>query len=97
MQVIPFDPFWVPSTEEELLHYGEKADTESRGRLYMNQVRRRKGLPMEEKIVEHAEKQRTLKNVIINFGDSLVPTPKSRRNLLIYELLSLMMAVYLST
>ena len=54
------DPFWVPSTEEEYLHFGEKADTDNRGRKYMNYVRRRKGLAVEEKIVEHAEKQRTL-------------------------------------
>ena len=29
-------------------------------RRYMDQVRRRKGLQVEEKLVEHAEKQRTL-------------------------------------
>uniref|UniRef100_A0A023F2G3 Ribosome assembly protein 1 n=1 Tax=Triatoma infestans TaxID=30076 RepID=A0A023F2G3_TRIIF len=59
-EVIDIDPFWSPSTEEEYLHYGEKADTENRARQYMNSVRRRKGLPVEEKIVQHAEKQRTL-------------------------------------
>ena len=61
MQVISSDPFWVPSTEMELEHYGEKADTESQARVYMNSVRKRKGLAVDEKIVEHAEKQRTLK------------------------------------
>lgn len=55
------DPFWVPSTEEELLHFGEKADSENIARRYMNAVRKRKGLRVDEKIVEHAEKQRTLK------------------------------------
>lgn len=59
--MIPNDPFWVPSTEEELLHCGEKADSENLARRYMNAVRKRKGLHVEEKIVEHAEKQRTLK------------------------------------
>ncbi|XP_073977955.1 elongation factor-like GTPase 1 isoform X2 [Rhodnius prolixus] len=59
-EVIDIDPFWSPSTEEEYLHYGEKADTENRARQYMNSVRRRKGLSVEEKIVQHAEKQRTL-------------------------------------
>ncbi|KAH9392638.1 hypothetical protein TYRP_005722 [Tyrophagus putrescentiae] len=58
--VIDTDPFWVPTTEEEYLHFGEKADTENRPLRYMNAVRRRKGLHVEEKIVEHAEKQRTL-------------------------------------
>ena len=61
VQVIPEDPFWVPSTEEELRHFGEKADTDNLARRYMNAVRRRKGLHVDEKIVEHAEKQRTLK------------------------------------
>ncbi|KAG8145090.1 putative Elongation factor Tu GTP-binding domain-containing protein, partial [Naja naja] len=38
-----------------------KADSENQARKYMNAVRKRKGLYVEEKIVEHAEKQRTLK------------------------------------
>ncbi|KAG8575512.1 hypothetical protein GDO81_009586 [Engystomops pustulosus] len=59
-EVIPSDPFWVPTTEEEYLHFGEKADSENQARKYMNSVRKRKGLYVEEKIVEHAEKQRTL-------------------------------------
>lgn len=59
-QVISSDPFWVPTTEEEYLHFGEKADSENQTRKYMNAVRKRKGLYVEEKIVEHAEKQRTL-------------------------------------
>uniref|UniRef100_A0A8B9XLV5 Elongation factor like GTPase 1 n=1 Tax=Bos mutus grunniens TaxID=30521 RepID=A0A8B9XLV5_BOSMU len=58
--IIPSDPFWVPTTEEEYLHFGEKADSENQARKYMNAVRKRKGLYVEEKIVEHAEKQRTL-------------------------------------
>ncbi|XP_015789926.1 elongation factor-like GTPase 1 [Tetranychus urticae] len=60
-EVIDIDPFWVPTTEEEYELYGEKADTENRARIYMNSVRKRKGLPVDEKIVEHAEKQRTFK------------------------------------
>ncbi|KAG8440568.1 hypothetical protein GDO86_006349 [Hymenochirus boettgeri] len=59
-EVISSDPFWVPTTEEEYLHFGEKADSENQARKYMNAVRKRKGLYVEEKIVEHAEKQRTL-------------------------------------
>ncbi|XP_042144764.1 elongation factor-like GTPase 1 [Ixodes scapularis] len=58
-EVVDVDPFWVPSTEEEYAHFGEKADTENRARKYMDAVRRRKGLPVGEKVVEHAEKQRT--------------------------------------
>ncbi|XP_073738281.1 elongation factor-like GTPase 1 isoform X3 [Callorhinus ursinus] len=59
-EIIPSDPFWVPTTEEEYLHFGEKADSENQARKYMDAVRKRKGLYVEEKIVEHAEKQRTL-------------------------------------
>ncbi|KAI7813956.1 putative elongation factor Tu GTP-binding domain-containing protein 1 [Triplophysa rosa] len=59
-EVISSDPSWVPTTEEEYLHFGEKADSSNQALKYMNAVRRRKGLYVEEKIVEHAEKQRTL-------------------------------------
>ncbi|CAM4518633.1 unnamed protein product [Leuciscus chuanchicus] len=59
-EVIPSDPFWVPTTEEEYLHFGEKADSANQALKYMNAVRRRKGLYVDEKIVEHGEKQRTL-------------------------------------
>lgn len=59
-QVLDVDPFWVPTTEEEYLHFGEKADSDNKARQYVNAVRKRKGLKVDEKIVEHAEKQRTL-------------------------------------
>ncbi|KAF8483106.1 P-loop containing nucleoside triphosphate hydrolase protein [Gautieria morchelliformis] len=55
------DPFWVPTTEEELEDLGEKADRENIARVYMNRVRERKGMFVEKKIVQFAEKQRTLK------------------------------------
>ncbi|XP_030561166.1 elongation factor-like GTPase 1 [Drosophila novamexicana] len=59
-EVIDIDPFWLPTTEEELMHFGEKADSANRAKLYMDSVRRRKGLFVDEQVVEHAEKQRTL-------------------------------------
>uniref|UniRef100_A0A034VPR3 Ribosome assembly protein 1 n=2 Tax=Bactrocera TaxID=47832 RepID=A0A034VPR3_BACDO len=59
-EVINIDPFWVPTTEEEIAHYGEKADSANRAKVYMDSVRRRKGLYVDDKVVEHAEKQRTL-------------------------------------
>ncbi|KAJ1914142.1 Cytoplasmic GTPase/eEF2-like protein (ribosomal biogenesis) [Mycoemilia scoparia] len=55
------DPFWVPTTEEELEDLGEKADRENVARRYMDAIRKRKGMFVERKLVEHAEKQRTLK------------------------------------
>jgi ribosome assembly protein 1 len=44
-QILPIDPFWTPSTEEELILFGKKFDGENIARKYMNDVRRRKGLP----------------------------------------------------
>ncbi|RDB18085.1 Ribosome assembly protein 1 [Hypsizygus marmoreus] len=55
------DPFWVPTTEEELEDLGEKADRSNIAKGYMDAVRERKGLFVDRKIVEFAEKQRTLK------------------------------------
>ncbi|KAI9005840.1 P-loop containing nucleoside triphosphate hydrolase protein [Phycomyces nitens] len=55
------NPFWVPTTEEELEDLGEKADRENLAKKYMETVRKRKGMFVEKKLVEHAEKQRTLK------------------------------------
>ena len=59
-QVIDVDPFWEPTTEEEYMHFGEKADSDNIATNYMNSVRHRKGLKVQEKLVEFAEKQRTL-------------------------------------
>lgn len=55
------DPYWVPTTEEELEDLGEKADRENVAKAYMDRVRERKGLSVDKKIIEFAEKQRTLK------------------------------------
>eukprot|EP01147_Barroeca_monosierra_P005506 gene5507-167_t len=59
-EVINEDPFWVPTTEEEKLHFGEKGDAPNMARKYMDDTRKRKGLYVERKIVEFAEKQRTI-------------------------------------
>ncbi|KAJ1656561.1 Cytoplasmic GTPase/eEF2-like protein (ribosomal biogenesis) [Dispira simplex] len=55
------DPYWVPTTEEELEDLGEKADRENLAKKYVDGVRKRKGMFVEQKLVESAEKQRTLK------------------------------------
>lgn len=60
-ECIDLDPFWVPTTEEELEELGDIADKENIARRHMNMIRRRKGLFINEKVVENAEKQRTLK------------------------------------
>jgi len=40
---------------------GEKADRENQALRYMNAVRKRKGLGIQQKLVENPEKQSTLK------------------------------------
>ncbi|THV03832.1 P-loop containing nucleoside triphosphate hydrolase protein [Dendrothele bispora CBS 962.96] len=60
-ELLDQDPFWVPTTEEELEDLGEKADRSNIAKGYMDAVRDRKGLFVDRKIVEFAEKQRTLK------------------------------------
>ena len=63
-QVLDVNPFFKATTEEELEEHGETADdsymAKNIARRYMDNVRRRKGLAVREKIVVHAEKQRTL-------------------------------------
>ena len=57
---IDVDPFWVPTTKDEKEDFGEY-DREGAGNLarkYIDETRRRKGLWVEEKIVEKADKQR---------------------------------------
>ncbi|SCU87216.1 LADA_0E02696g1_1 [Lachancea dasiensis] len=60
-ECIDLDPFWVPTTEDELEELGDIADKENIARRHMNMIRRRKGLFVKEKLVQNAEKQRTLK------------------------------------
>jgi len=58
--VLPQDPFWVPTTEDELVEFGEQG-IENPAMKYLVAIRERKGLYVERKIVQFAEKQRTLK------------------------------------
>lgn len=61
-QVFDLDPFWVPRTEEELEDLGEKGERENVAKKYMDAVRKRKGMHVDQRIVEGAEKQRNLKS-----------------------------------
>lgn len=56
------DPNWKPTTEDEVEEFGDNADAkgDNIARVLVDEIRRRKGLHVEEKLVEHAEKQRTL-------------------------------------
>lgn len=60
-EMLDEDPFWVPFTEEELEDLGEKGDRENVAKRYVDAVRERKGLFVKRKVVEHGEKQKTLK------------------------------------
>lgn len=54
------DPFFVPRTEEEIEEFGDGASVvQNCARRLIDGVRRRKGLAVEEKLVQFAAKQRT--------------------------------------
>ncbi|TMW65312.1 hypothetical protein Poli38472_007954 [Pythium oligandrum] len=59
-QLMDMDPFFQPQTEEEREDFGERIYEHNYVRKYIEAVRKRKGLARDEKIVVHAEKQRTL-------------------------------------
>ena len=58
--VLDEDPYWVPTTEEELEEFGAEANVDNYAKRLVEKIRTRKGLFVEKKIVEAAEKQRTL-------------------------------------
>ncbi|CAM8948745.1 unnamed protein product [Rhodiola kirilowii] len=59
-EAIPEDPFFVPKTEDEIEEFGDGSSVlQNTARKLIDAVRRRKGLPVEEKVVQHATKQRT--------------------------------------
>lgn len=57
------DPFWIAHTEEELEDIGDNVGgiAPNVARKYMDEVRKRKGLRIEEQIVKFGDKQRTRK------------------------------------
>ncbi|KRY11895.1 Elongation factor Tu GTP-binding domain-containing protein 1 [Trichinella patagoniensis] len=58
-EVLNMDPFRLPTADDEISHHGEKVEWENSAMRYVNMIRKRKGLSVNEKIVQHAEKQRT--------------------------------------
>ncbi|KAF9624412.1 hypothetical protein IFM89_011337 [Coptis chinensis] len=53
------DPFFVPKTEEEIEEFGDGSSVlPNTARKLIDAVRRRKGLPVEEKVVQHGIKRR---------------------------------------
>ncbi|CAG9326554.1 unnamed protein product [Blepharisma stoltei] len=59
-QMIVEDPFYTHKTQEQLEEFGEQPILENLPKSIINKVRRRKGLATDEKLVIHADKQRTL-------------------------------------
>jgi len=59
-QVLDEDPLEVQRTQEELEEFGDQPLLENTAKKYINNVRRRKGLPTRELLIKHGEKQRTL-------------------------------------
>lgn len=55
------DPFWRAKTEKELEEYGDQGMELNKVRILVDKVRKRKGLPIDEKIVVSAEKQRNMR------------------------------------
>ena len=60
-ETLDIDPFWVPTTEQELEEFGDTSNVLNFARDLVNSIRKKKGLFVEEHLVERAEKQRTLK------------------------------------
>lgn len=64
-EVLDVDPFWMPSTDAELEEFGD-LNSETRNtnisRKYIDSVRKRKGMIVDERLVQHGEKQKTLKS-----------------------------------
>jgi ribosome assembly protein 1 len=59
-EAIPQDPFFIPKTQEEIEEFGDGSNMgPNLAKTLINSVRRRKGLHVEEKVVEHGTKQRT--------------------------------------
>jgi ribosome assembly protein 1 len=61
-ETLPEDPYWIPVTEEELEDYGSHGDgLDNLAMRHLIKIRERKGLFIERRVVQFAEKQRTLK------------------------------------
>lgn len=62
-EILPIDPFFIPTTAEEKEEHGEtlhEGQMKNLARAYMDSVRLRKGMAVDRKLVVHADKQRNL-------------------------------------
>lgn len=58
-EVVPMDPFYVPTTLEEIEEHGIEDTSRNLAKDIIVSIRKRKGLLVDEKVVEAPEKQRT--------------------------------------
>lgn len=59
-RIMNIDPFYYPTTPEELEEFGDTGAPENLAKRLINKVRRRKGLVTDEQLVVHSDRQRTL-------------------------------------
>ena len=59
-QTLIEDPFYTRKTFEELEEFGDQPILDNLPKTFINKVRKRKGMQTDEKLVIHADKQRTL-------------------------------------
>lgn len=62
-EVLEQDPFFTPTTEEEKEEFGDvvyEGQLKNIARTLMDEVRTRKGMPVQKQVVKDAEKQRNL-------------------------------------
>ena len=60
-EMLAEDPFWVPRTADEREEWGDAGERVNVALRYVEGVRARKGLAVRRKVVERAERQKTLK------------------------------------
>lgn len=56
-QILNIDPFYIPSTKEEIETHGTNIDTPNISKNFINAVRTRKGMSTDEKLVKNANQQ----------------------------------------
>ncbi|KAJ3342830.1 Cytoplasmic GTPase/eEF2-like protein (ribosomal biogenesis) [Gonapodya sp. JEL0774] len=82
-EVLDQDPFWVPTTEEELEDLGEKAERENLARRYMDGVRSRKDNSLDQELYQKERKviaaDGSTRTVATKYRDSLPPLNHGER------------------
>lgn len=59
-EILDIDPYFKPTSEEDIEEYGSEYGEKNLGKMLVDEVKIRKGLLSDRKIIKDAEKQRTL-------------------------------------